>query len=696
MARPRRRPHGSPPLAVLGDLREVPEVTEPATPDTDPIAAALDAPRPAPQFAREGDEGPELGGGRYERPPFPAGCPVRPLGMSADIAGSQKCYYLDVNGQLVGLEAGNRHGKNSLIALFGARSDWLEAQFPQWSKPVTEYDRKTQTSTVIKPSEIIGFDQAEASRALIEECVRRGIFDPAGRMRGRGAHALPQGGLVVHYGDALLAAKQHADGSIREFNWHECGLHGGYVYPAAEATPRPSHEGVSSKPAEKLLRLLTTWQWKRQLIDARFLMGWIGAAMVGGALKWRPNIWITGGAGTGKSTINGEEGVLDEIFGKGVFRTGSASAAAIRQSLKNSTVPVMFDEIEASADNRHVTAVVELARVSSSGATIHRGGADHQAHEFTLRSCFQFSSINIPPLQPQDRSRLGILELNPFAKNAVPPVLREWNLPEIGKQLQRRMIDGWYRFEDTLHAFQEALAARGHNRRACDQFGTLLACADLLLNDERAQDDEIAEWAMMCSPERMAEISEATPDHEACLVHMLTHQVQARGGDEREALGSWIGRAVGLALAPLLGDGAEGVSADQAVRAMTRLQEMGLKLVNANWHPPQHDAKGDEIKAGRWGSEQYLSGSPGFLAVANSHQGLAGVFNGTTWQGGVWRQSLARTPGAIASELKFGRIKARAVLLPLHVVLDESELPNASRPDAHAEWMMAQMKGAEA
>lgn len=444
------------------------------TPDPDPIAAALDAPTPAPKFAEEGDHGPEVGGDGYDRPPFPLGCPITPLGISANIEGSQKCYYLDYNGQIVGLEAGNRHGKNSLFALFGPTSDWLEAQWPQWSKPVTEYDRSTKTHTVIKASEIVGVDQAEASRALIEECARRGIFDPAGRLRGRGAHALPGGGLVIHYGDKLLASKHKADGAIKGYDWHDCGLHDGMVYPAGAAMPRPWYERTTARPAEKLLKLLFTWRWKRPLLDARFLLGWIGAAMVGGALKWRPNIWITGGAGTGKSTLNGEDGVLDLLLGAGVLRTGNASSAAIRQMLKNSTIPVLFDEIEASADNRRVNEVVELARVSSSGATMHRGGADHQAHEFTLRSPFQFSSINIPPLQPQDRSRLGILELDPFEPGAVPPVLREWNLPEIGQHLQRRMIDGWERLERTQAAFAEALSARGHSRRACDQFGTLL------------------------------------------------------------------------------------------------------------------------------------------------------------------------------------------------------------------------------
>ena len=167
-----------------------------STPDTvTAIAAALQNPVEAPIMAQPGDSAPERGDDQYERPPLPADCPVKPLGITADIGGSQKCYYLDTNGQLVGLEAGNRHGKNSLIALFGKQSSWLEANYPQWSKPVTKLDRKTGIEEIVRPSRIVGFDQAEASRVLIEACTEKGIFDPTGKIRGRGAHRGRNGSL---------------------------------------------------------------------------------------------------------------------------------------------------------------------------------------------------------------------------------------------------------------------------------------------------------------------------------------------------------------------------------------------------------------------------------------------------------------------------------------------------------------------
>lgn len=669
--------------------------------DIHPITAALDNPQAAPVLAEPGAPIGEIGSGAgsgfggYELRPFPPACPIRPLGVLSDTGGSQKCFYLDVNGQLVSLEAGNRHGKNGLIHLFGEGRTWLYTHFPQWSAPKKKTDRKTGEEIILKPSEIVGFDQAEASEALIAECVRLGVFDPSGRMRGRGAHRQGDHGLVLHFGDKLLVSDLKPDGRIKRFTWTDTGLYAGYVYPSAMPIPRPHHEPVTGKAAIKLLKLLRTWHWKRELLDPRLALGAIAAGFVGGALPWRPNVWITGQRGTGKSTFNGQGGVVHQLFGEGVFRTGNASAAAIRQTLKNSTVPVMIDEIEAGADNRRVNEVIELARVASSGDTMHRGGQDHQAHEFTLRSPFWFSSINIPPLAPQDRSRLAILELKPLRQGTPPPVLSEWGLSQIGRELQRRMIDGWHRLEATKAKYHLALAAIGHDARACDQFGTLLACADVAMDDHSTDDglpddQDVAEWAALCRPDRMAEITEATADHVACLQHLLTSMVQSRGGEEREQLGSWIDKALAAAMEPILADA---VAADKNAE---RLRNLGLKLVNAKFYPEERDTAGKVIKASRWGAQEFHQGEPGYLAIAGQHQGLDKLYEGTSWRG-IVRQALERFPGTLTAKVKYARgVSLTSALVPLWAFVDEDELPNASKRKAAEEWVREQSEGAEA
>jgi hypothetical protein len=196
----------------------------------------------------------------------------------------------------------------------------------------------------------------------------------------------------------------------------------------------------------------------------------------------------------------------------------------------------------------------------------------------------------------------------------------------------------------------------------------------------------------------MAEISEATPDHEACMIHLLTSQVQARGGDEREQLGSWVAKAIAEALEPMLQDSLPND------RAGKRLQQYGLKLVNAVYKAEERDPRGKVTQSARWGAVEYDKGSPGFLAVAGKHQALDKLFDGAIWQGGVWRQSLARTAlrgdtwtleAIDGVKVKFGHTSQRAVLVPLAAVLDESELPNASRASDAAKAIVAQKEGAE-
>jgi hypothetical protein len=656
------------------------------------IREALDNPMDAPRLADPGDPAGELRGGRFgERPPFPPGCPITPLGINSTIDGNQTCFYLNFNGQLTPLEANNKHGKLGLVALFGPASDWLEVHFPQWSKPI--YEGRGAERRLVREAEIVGFDQAEAARAMVEECVRRGIFDPKDKMRGVGAHRQRGGGLVLHCGDKLYYSRHHATtGEIKDWHWCDPGVLDGYVYTANAPTHRPWHELVHGSVALDLLTTLRTWNWKRPQLDPLFMLGGIGCSMLGGALPWRSNIWITGGAGTGKSTLNGEGGLLDELFGTMQFRTSNTSAAAVRSTLQNSTVTVFFDEIEAGVNNTQATQVVESARVAASGGKMHRSGTDQKTKEFTLRSAFWFSSINIPPLQPQDRSRLAILELQPLRKDVKRLDLESMKLPIMGRKLLRRMVDGWERLPATKAAYHNALAAMGHVQRACDQFGTLLACADLLLFDTMPDDERIDGYVSQCRPDMLAELADEVPDHVEAMQRLLTSEVQARGGDEREALVSWIAGAMNYEIAPLLEGGGNAPGGQYA----KRLEQLGLKLVNPVYHPMTINPHTGQETPARWGSQQLDIAMPAYLAVSVNHQGLAKLFAGTPWQGGAWSRSLGRYPGAIERvKVSFARVKANAVLVSLWQLMDETELPEVSKKAGAEEWVRRTVEGVQ-
>lgn len=620
------------------------------------IAAALDAPMDAPQLARDGDQAPF--GGRddddgLDRPQIPRDCPVKALGIGTD---GQTCWYLNVLGQLV-VMGPRDHGKNNLHALFAPKTHLLSKYWPRWSEP-----KRDRQGAVVKESEIVGFKQDDASEALIAACGEAGIFDQQGRVRGRGAHRGKNRTLIVHYGDKVMMARSAAGGGHVAAEWHGTGLIDGYVYPAAAATPRPSHEAGDVAHVEQLLSLISTWNWRRGTLDAMLALGWIAQTAISGALDWRSHLFITGGRGTGKSSFNGKDGLCDRLLGTSVLRTGSATEAAVRQMLRAQTIPVIFDEFEPNAFNAHkLAAVLELARVASSGGDVHKGGSDHRAAEFVLNSCFQFSAILTPAMEPQDRSRFAVLELEPLRAGTKRLDLEHANLPEIGAALARRMIDGWHRWNDTFLAYHDALTDKGHSARSADTFGTLLAAADLALYDHLPDAELLGDWAAQCAPEALAEISETAEDHEACLTHLSTTTVQARGGDARETIATWLGQAVASAF-----DQQDGRTRDSA---RNRLGELGLKVVAARAKPAGEDGRV------RYGAVEHNEGEACYLAIAQTHRSLAEIFGQTKWQAGGWSQTLARAPSAIRGvKVKFGKASLTAVLVPIELVLDPADV----------------------
>ncbi|WEK43630.1 MAG: hypothetical protein P0Y64_02010 [Candidatus Sphingomonas colombiensis] len=622
------------------------------------IADALEHPVDAPQLAQAGDQAPF--GGRdddddIDRPRVPRECPVKTLGLGTD---GQTCWYLNVLGQLVPLGPRD-HGKNNLHALFSPRTHLLSKYWPRWSEP-----KKDRSGNITREAEIVGFKQDDASEALIAECGHAGIFDAHGRVRGRGAHRCDGGSLAVHYGDRVMFARRSLLGKAQPGEWHETGLHDRYVYPAAAPTPRPHHEAGGIEQIEQLLSLISTWNWRRGHLDATLALGWLAQTTLSGALGWRSHLFVTGGAGTGKSSFNGKDGLCDRLLGHGAIRTGNATEAAVRQILRAQTLPVIFDEFEPNAFNAHkLAAVIELARGASSGTEVHRGSSDHKAAEFVLNSCFQFSAILTPAMEPQDRSRFAILELEPLPKDARKLNLEAAKLPAIGAILARRMIDGWARWHETFLAYHDALMAHGHNARSADTFGTLLATADLALYDHLDL-DTIDDWAVQCAPEGLAEIASAAADHESCLTHLLTSTVQARGGDARETIATWIGRSVGFPE-----NGRDMEHAGDRQRARDRLAELGLKVVNAR------RLADDGAGRARYGAVDHAAGTACYLAVAQTHRSLAELFGATKWQAGAWSQTLSRAPAAIRGvKAKFGRSSLTAMLVPIELVIEPEDV----------------------
>ena len=613
-------------LAVVGGgMEAVAKVIESAEPVARPPAPLSSTPAepPAHEVVPAGEASGRGGGGSDI---LPESCPVTPLGVQGD-----SYWYLDALHQLREVRDKD-HNKNKVRSLYGPHIGRLHGDFPRYGKN----------------NQVIGWDGEAASEGLMQAAAARGVWDVFGRVRGPGGWLGEHGELVMHCGDIIVStnlARSEAGIAMADTSFAP-GRRGRYVYPASAGLPRPLEDrAISRDGAEALLGILKTWNWSRGETDAVLLLGWMGAALLGGALDWRPLVWLTGDKNTGKSTL---QKLLRLVFGEAMLSVTDATEAGIRQTLGHASLPVALDEAESEEDNRTIARIVRLARQASSGGQAVRGGASHEGHNFTIRSCFAFSSINTPPLMSQDLSRIAVLDLYelPTDPGGTLPSLRldPAECARLGQGLKRRLIEGWPRFAQTLETWRNQLAgALGHVARGADQYGTLLACADLLLFDGLPDPDTLGGWTEKLSAVAISERQDDASDHDRMVRHLLS-SVHVTTGGKRTTFAELALRAAGRE---------PGSDEDMRWLANKALQTYGLKVVAFLDH--------------QW------------LAVANQHQGLAAIFKDTHWAGrsgagGVWMQAAARVPNAHRGGRRIGGTMTRCWLLPLDYLLPpESE-----------------------
>jgi hypothetical protein len=408
---------------------------------------------------------------------LPDDCPVIPLGKQDKVF-----WFLDPHGQLIPLTS-SEFGQKTLQGLFAGEksSHWLNCAFPQ----------------INKNERWVGFAAQYATQALMDACAKKGPFEVRDKVRGLGCWRGEDGELIQHLGNKIIVdGEEHRPGEI-----------GGYVYPGRPAVPAPLAEG-GQEAAIAVYDDFRSWNWARPDLDPRLLLGWLGCMILGAALDWRPMVFFTGDAGTGKSTLQER---LKKMTPGRMESTVDATPAALRQIINQDAKGISFDEIEADMLNDQAQLVMKLARVAASGGTVFRGGKDHQSAEFQLRGCFAFSAIMPPSMRAQDMQRLTFLRLFSLKPGQKLRKLTDKHLKETGRKLVGRIVAGWERWNETLEAYEAGLVRIGHNQRGARQFGSLLAAADLLMHDSVPEPEVVDGLVRGLERESLYEYENAEP-----------------------------------------------------------------------------------------------------------------------------------------------------------------------------------------
>jgi len=438
------------------------------------------------------------------------GQPFRCLGYD----GGVYYYLVRATGQLAALSASKHDGKHLLTL---APLEWWSGAFV--------------------PERGTGADWSAAADRMFRACERQGVFSPS-RIHGRGCWQEPRG-VVMHLGDRLRLP----DGTMttpQDYVSH----HDRHIYQKQQILKGPAEIPATDQEAADVLDLFRSLRWE---MDASGLLaaGWSVLAPVCGALAWRPHIWITGGKGSGKTTI------LDDVIrpllaDMVLFVQGFSTEAGVRQSLKSDALPVLFDEAERGKDDR-IGRILELARQASaeSHATVAKGSAGGDAVSFVLRSMFCLSSIGAGLQNSADKSRFAVLPLQSSEGFTAQQNAAQWGklekkidtvmTPDVGRRIIARTVRDLPQIKANVNIFRRAAAEHLGTQRMGDQFGTLLAGAWSLtssgLATEQQADAFVAgvEWSSFTEGAKER-------DEEHCLARIMEQTIPVDGQHTRETL----------------------------------------------------------------------------------------------------------------------------------------------------------------
>lgn len=582
--------------------------------------------------------------------PLPSDCPVIPVGY-----GPGTCFFLNPSRQLIEMGKG-AFSAEGIRLLFGDRQDWLWSFFPK-------HNEKTGVQS--------GWKADQASESLIDAAHRAGWFDPLEAQRGLGGWRSDEGALVLHCGNAVLMDGQDmSPGKI-----------GPYLYAAGKSTtkPAPAPENETDRARQReainaLLGLFDGWNWldgpgstgaegdgppvryaadvdgSGHKLASLMVLGWMAAARAGGALDYRPLMWLTGDAGTGKTTL---QDIIKRVLGNDLVKASDPTAAGIWQTLGLSTRPVLVDEAEPDPHSNKISAVVKLARqAATKDGLILRGSAGHASTAFLAQSAFLFSSIIVVPMLMQDISRFAVLDLGPIRASGgikADPA----QLAFAGRVIMRRLMDGWHRWPDTLEAYRQALAAEGHDPRGCDQFGTLLAAGDLMRFDELADPETRRMLAAALNFKDINADMGRENNALGMLNHLITTPLDVFRGGTRMTIGTLVAIGAGVQRSDKTG---EGEASPKGAREA--LEAWGIFI------------DGFDRPDGR-------RGSMARVIVPNQHNGLLRLFRDTQWYGtpgsplNGWVQAMRRLPGARPENSR--RFGGRGWSVPVHVFLQSDD-----------------------
>ena len=421
------------------------------------------------------------------------------------------------------------------------------------------------------------------------------------------------------------------------------GIESAHSY-IANGRPVPLVEPMGLGEAIDVCDIVCSLRWADPFYGAA-LAGWLATAPIVGTLPWRPNLWLSGQSGSGKSFVLNHI-VRPLIEPVGLYVQGHTTEAGVRQTISGKACPVVWDEfeIESRGDSERRKAVMELIRNSTQGRTGIRKGAagGHGGVTHLVVASWLLASVNTQQTQRADIRRTLTIELAGQSRDEAKRAQEAAQFGELERRLRKwdeaiglRWAWRSVRMAKAIRASRELMIdqmlARNIARATADQIAGLLAGYWSLLSDQAASPEQAARlldetyfrWLEAGSPEATA--ADDVTDEGELLNSMLDHQVTVTIEDGERATTHRVTLRELASRAVLLPSG-------EANKALARF---GLRI------------------SGRW------------LLVADNHPELRKLMSDTPWQS--WKQILRRIEGAEPADPRYygGQKQVRGTQIPL-------------------------------
>lgn len=167
-------------------------------------------------------------------------------------------------------------------------------------------------------------------------------------------------------------------------------------------------KSIDKRSTKKLWNQLTEHLsfWNFELdIDLEIVTAMILATSIQGTLDFRPHVWLTGGTNTGKTALME---FISRLWPHALRYENETSEAALRQSIRRSCLPVLYDECESWHGRSRV---IKLLRSATRGNIVVKGTPGQKPIKYGLRHIFWLASIETGLRAQADINRFITIEL---------------------------------------------------------------------------------------------------------------------------------------------------------------------------------------------------------------------------------------------------------------------------------------------